>query len=49
MTANGNRTKELLDQLEAGIAQLTTSERWEQWLRTLDKFHAYSFLNTLAI
>jgi antirestriction protein ArdC len=44
-----NRKDEILDALTDGIAQLTSSGRWQEWLRTQSKFHHYSFRNTLLI
>jgi len=44
-----NRKDEIIGALTDGIAQLTTSERWQQWLTTQSKFHHYSFRNTLLI
>jgi antirestriction protein ArdC len=40
---------ELLGELQAGIAELTTSDRWQRFLDVQSRFHRYSFLNTLAI
>ncbi len=39
----------LLEELTTGIAELTTSERWQHFLDVQSRFHRYSFLNTLAI
>ena len=39
----------ILDQLTEGITQLTSSERWQDWLNMQSKFHHYSFNNTLLI
>ena len=39
----------LLEELTAGVAELTTSDRWEHFLDVQSRFHRYSFLNTLAI
>ena len=44
-----NRKDEILSALTEGIAQLTSSERWQEWLRTQSRFHHYSFRNTLLI
>lgn len=57
LTEPGGRTSapstskrdELLDELTTGIAELTTSDRWERFLDVQSRFHRYSFLNTLAI
>jgi len=39
----------ILDRLTEGITQLTSSERWQDWLNMQSKFHRYSFNNTLLI
>lgn len=39
----------ILDRLTEGIAQLASSERWQDWLNMQSKFHRYSFNNTLLI
>src|SRR5580704_8498033 len=39
----------ILDRLTEGIAQLTSSERWQDWLNMQSRFHRYSFNNTLLI
>jgi antirestriction protein ArdC len=39
----------ILDQLTEGITQLTSSQRWQDWLDMQSKFHHYSFNNTLLI
>jgi len=38
-----------LERLSEGIAQLTSSERWTDWLTMQSRFHKYSFGNTLLI
>ena len=40
---------EVLDQLREGIAALTSSEIWTRWLQAQQRFHKYSFGNTLLI
>jgi antirestriction protein ArdC len=47
--ANGDRKNEIISRLTAGIEELTTSERWQQWLAVQSRFHHYSFRNTLLI
>src|SRR5205807_4444315 len=42
-------TAEVLDQLRAGIATLTSSDKWAQWLDAQGRFHNYSFGNSLLI
>ena len=38
-----------LEELTAGVAELTSSDRWQHFLDVQARFHHYSFLNTLAI
>lgn len=42
-------TKPLLDRLAEGIEQLTSSERWQEWLEVQSRFHDYSFGNAVLI
>ena len=44
-----DRVKEITDQLEAGIHDLFESERYQQWLTTMSRFHNYSLNNTMLI
>lgn len=46
---NKERTEEALEQLQAGIAALTTGDDWKAALDWQAKFHTYSFNNTLLI
>src|SRR6202795_1891005 len=39
----------ILDRLTEGITQLTSSDRWQDWLTMQSRFHHYSFNNTLLI
>jgi len=39
----------ILDRLTEGITQLTSSDRWQEWLNMQSRFHHYSFNNTLLI
>ena len=43
------KVKAITDQLEAGIQALFESEKFQQYLKTLSKFHDYSLNNTLLI
>ena len=43
------KLKEITDRLEQGIAELFDSERYQEYLRVMSKFHNYSFNNTLLI
>ena len=38
-----------MENLETGVAVLFTSDRYQEYLRTMAKFHNYSFNNTLLI
>lgn len=40
---------EIMDQLEKGVAELFESEKFEEYLTCMGKFHNYSFNNTLLI
>ena len=44
-----DKMKEITDRLEQGIAGIFESERYAEYLRTISKFHEYSFNNTLLI
>jgi len=48
MTQTTHRT-DVLDKLTEGIAELTNSERWQDWLDVQSRFHHYSFNNSLLI
>ena len=43
------RLKEITDSIEAGIKDLFDSEKYKNYLRTMSKFHNYSFNNTMLI
>ncbi len=45
----GGRHAELLGQLAQGVAELTSSERWQDYLRFQSRFHRYSFNNVVLI
>jgi len=40
---------EAITRLDAGIAELSTSEGWARWLRTQSRFHRYSWGNVFLI
>jgi len=40
---------DILDQLRAGVEQLTSSEQWTRWLDVQRRFHHYSWGNCLLI
>jgi len=44
-----DRIKELTDKLEAGIKEVFTSGRYREYLSAMNKFHSYSYNNTLLI
>ena len=46
---SNNRNDEIMAALTDGIAQLTSSQRWQDWLVTQSRFHRYSFRNTMLI
>jgi len=48
-SAGSARRDEVLARLDEGIAGLTESSRWSEWLRVQARFHRYSFSNTLLI
>lgn len=41
--------KALTDQLEKGIKEVFTSEKYKAYLSTMEKFHSYSFNNSILI
>ena len=43
------KLKEITDKLEQGIQDLFDSEKYTSYLKTMSKFHNYSFRNTLLI
>lgn len=47
--AVNNRTAEALETLSQGIARLTSSEHWLDYLRAQRAFHNYSFGNVMLI
>jgi hypothetical protein len=47
--AKDDRAKQLLKKLEEGIEHLTTTEGYEDWLRSQALFHNYSWGNSLII
>ena len=44
-----DRLREITDSIEQGIKDLFESEKYKQYLRTMSRFHRYSFNNTLLI
>ncbi|MFR5556389.1 MAG: ArdC family protein [Coprococcus sp.] len=45
----GKDMDSIMQNLETGVAELFTSERYQDYLKTMSKFHNYSFNNTLLI
>lgn len=45
----GKDMDSIMENLETGVAVLFTSDRYQEYLRTMAKFHNYSFNNTLLI
>lgn len=45
----GDRLKEITDQLEKGLQDLFSSEKYTDYLKTMSKFYSYSASNTLLI
>jgi hypothetical protein len=44
-----SRTSEMLEELSTGVRELSSSEKWTEYLDTQSKFHSYSFGNTVLI
>ncbi len=44
-----DKIKELTDKLEAGIKEVFASDHYRKYLSTMNKFHSYSYNNTLLI
>lgn len=47
--ASDDRLKEITDQLEKGLQDLFSSEKYTDYLKTMSKFYSYSASNTLLI
>lgn len=47
--AEKTRTEEILEKLDQGLTELFNSETYRNYLKTMSKFHNYSFNNTLLI
>ena len=43
------KVKEITDKLEEGLKELFESEKYQNYLSTMSKFHNYSVNNTLLI
>lgn len=44
-----HQMKKITERLEQGVEELFTSEKYTEYLKTMSKFHHYSFNNTLLI
>lgn len=49
MANREEQLKQITKQLEQGVAEIFTSEKYTEYLNTMAKFHNYSFNNTLLI
>lgn len=50
MAENRNeRMQEITQRLEQGVKEIFTSEMYMEYLKTMSKFHNYSFNNTMLI
>ena len=45
----GDRVRKLIEEVQAGVAQVQTSEDWKRWLDACAKFWKYSFFNQMLI
>ena len=49
MANREEQLKQITEQLEQGVAEIFTSEKYTEYLNTMAKFHNYSFNNTMLI
>ena len=49
MKGQSDKIKELTEKLEAGIKEVFTSGRYREYLSVMNKFHSYSFNNSMLI
>lgn len=49
LPVQGKDMDSIMQNLETGVSELFTSERYQEYLKTMSKFHNYSFNNTLLI
>ena len=49
MANREEQLKQITEQLEQGVAEIFTSEKYTEYLNTMAKFHNYSFNNTLFV
>ena len=46
---NKDRMREIVDSIENGIKELFESDKYQQYLSTMSRFHRYSVNNTMLI
>lgn len=44
-----NTVKEITEQLEQGVKDVFTSDKFAEYLKTMSRFHRYSTRNTMLI
>lgn len=49
LPVQGKDMDSIMKNLETGVAELFTSDRYQEYLKTMSKFHNYSFNNTVLI
>lgn len=49
LPVQGKDMDSIMKNLETGVSELFTSDRYQEYLRTMAKFHNYSFNNTMLI
>ena len=49
LPVQGKDMDSIMKNLETGVSELFTSDRYQEYLRTMSKFHNYSFNNTMLI
>lgn len=48
LPVQGKDIDSIMQSLESGVEELFTSNRYQEFLKTMAKFHNYSFNNTMA-
>ena len=48
MANREEQLKQITEQLEQGVAEIFTSEKYTEYLNTMAKFHNYSFNNNFS-
>ena len=49
LPVQGKDIDSIMQSLESGVEELFTSNRYQEFLKTMAKFHNYSFNNTMLI